>query len=63
MYSPFIGTRVESYTVVDLNMRWNLPYDSQLAMAVQNLFDNKHSEFVGAPEIGRLTMLRISHSF
>jgi iron complex outermembrane receptor protein len=63
MYGPFMGSRVESYTVVDLNMKWNLPYNSQLALAVQNLFDNKHSEFVGAPEIGRLAMLRVSHSF
>ncbi len=63
MYGPFMGTRVESYTVVDLNMKWNLLYNSQLALAVQNLFDNKHYEFVGAPEIGRLAMLRISHSF
>jgi iron complex outermembrane receptor protein len=63
MYGPFMGTRVESYTVVDLNMRWNLPYNSQLALAVQNLFDNRHSEFVGAPKIGRLAMVRVSHSF
>lgn len=63
MYGPFMGTRVESYVVVDLNMKWHLPYNSQLAVAVQNLFDNKHSEFVGAPKIGRLAMLRISHSF
>ncbi len=63
MYGPFVGTRVESHTVVDMNLRWNLLYNSQLAVTVQNLLDNEHSEFVGAPEIGRLAMLRVSYSF
>ncbi len=63
MYGPFMGTRVESYMVVDLNLRWKLLYNSQLALTVQNLFDNEHSEFVGAPRIGRLAMMCISHSF
>jgi outer membrane receptor for ferrienterochelin and colicins len=63
MYGPFMGSRVESYTVVDLNARWNLLHNTQLALSVQNLFDNKHSEFVGAPEIGRLTILHVSRSF
>lgn len=63
MYGPFVGTRVESYTVVDMNLRWDLLYKLQLAVTVQNLLDNEHSEFVGAPEIGRLAMLRVSYSF
>jgi len=63
MYGPFIGTTVESYAVVDLNLRLYLPYNSQLTLTVQNLLNNKHIEFVGAPEIGRLSILHISHSF
>jgi iron complex outermembrane receptor protein len=63
MYGPFIGTTVESFTVVDLNLGYRLPYRSKLTVTVQNLFNNKHIEFVGAPEIGRLALLRISHRF
>ncbi len=63
MYGPFMGTRVESYVVVDLSLRWNLLNSSHLTLTMQNLLDNEHSAFVGAPEIGRLAILRVSHSF
>lgn len=63
MSSPFVGTTVKSYAVVDLNLGVKLPYSSQLSLTVQNLLNRKHAEFVGAPQIGRLTILRISKSF
>ncbi|UCC45501.1 MAG: TonB-dependent receptor [Candidatus Zixiibacteriota bacterium] len=63
MYGPFIGTDVESYTVVDLNAGIDLWYGTHLSMTVQNVFDNKHIEFVGAPEIGRLAIARLSRTF
>ena len=31
-------------------------------IAVTNLLDNEHREFIGAPEIGRMAMARISYT-
>lgn len=63
MNSPFFGSRVESFTVVDLNVAMDIIYSARLSLSIQNLFDNRHIEFVGAPEIGRLAILRLSSSF
>jgi iron complex outermembrane receptor protein len=66
---PFFGGvyrgRVESYTVLDFTADYPLPFSRQthLTLSVQNLLNNKHREFVGAPEIKRLSLVRISHSF
>lgn len=54
---------VENYTVLDLNVDGRIYHNSWLALTVQNLLDNKHREIVGAPEIGRLLILRLSQSF
>ena len=54
---------VKSYTVFDLNMDCRLYRRTRLALSVQNLLDHKHREFIGAPEIGRLLMLRVIQSF
>lgn len=61
MYGPFFGTRVDSYTVVDQNLLLYLARNIRLVLTVQNLFDNRHIEFVGAPKLGRLALLRISY--
>jgi iron complex outermembrane receptor protein len=63
MSGPFEGTTVDAYTVVDLNAGLNLTYDIRLALTVQNLLDHRHIEFVGAPEVGRLALLRATKSF
>jgi len=54
---------VKKYTVLDLNAECRIYRGARLALTVQNLLDNKHREIVGAPEIGRLLMLRWSQSF
>jgi iron complex outermembrane receptor protein len=55
---------VESYFLVDLN----LGYDFQntipglsLNVTAQNIFDNVHREFVGAPQLGRLVLGRLTY--
>ena len=55
---------VERYTTIDLNTGYSLPFSSntRVSLAVQNLLNNKHQEFVGVPEIGRLSLLRITQS-
>jgi outer membrane receptor for ferrienterochelin and colicins len=52
---------VGSYTVVDANVGYRLPWMAGAAIQLQvyNLFDEEHQEFVGAPEIGRLALLRL----
>ena len=56
---------IPSYVVLDLNLDYKLPISRQVRMAltVQNLLDNKHQEILGAPEIGRLAMIRLAYHF
>ena len=55
----FIG-RVSSYAIVDLNAGFRLPgTEMRLTLTVQNLLDNQHREFVGAPELSRLAHLQL----
>ena len=60
MYGPFIGSRVDSYAILDLNAGIDFIYSTRLSLTIRNFLDNEHSEFVGAPRIGRLAMLRLS---
>jgi len=63
MVSPFLGSRVDSYILVDVNAGVNLLRNTRLNLTVQNVFDNRHIEFVGAPELGRMTIARITQTF
>ena len=60
----YIG-EVESYYTVDLNAGYDIPFGPKprLSVTVQNLFDYKHQQFVGTPEIGRLTIARLTQTF
>jgi iron complex outermembrane receptor protein len=57
--------RVPTYTLVDASVGYRLPWttDITLFLTGQNVFDNRHQEFVGAPELGRLVTTRLSVSF
>lgn len=37
--------------------------NTHLSLTVQNILDNKHTEFVGGAEIGRLAVMRVSQNF
>ncbi len=63
MASPFFGTTVEQFTLVDLNVGIDLVANTHLSLTVQNIFDNKHTEFVGGAEIGRLAIMRVTQTF
>lgn len=56
---------VQSYAVLDLNANYRLPFatNTRLSLTIQNLTDNNHKEIVGAPEIGRLALVRLTQSF
>ncbi len=58
----YIG-EVDDFAVTDITLGYNLLEHSRIDLSVQNITDNMHNEFVGAPEIGRLAMLRFSHTF
>lgn len=60
----FVGT-VESYTLVDASMAYRFPFaqNTILSVNVQNLFGDKHREFIGAPELGRLVLSQLQVTF
>ncbi len=63
MSSPYVGTTVEAYDVVDFNVGFEVMDGTRASLTVQNILDNKHVEFIGAPEVGRLAILRMSKTF
>jgi iron complex outermembrane receptor protein len=60
----YIGT-VDSYAVLDGNISYHLPWRSgaTATLTVNNLLDTKHRQFVGAPELGRLAIVRLMYQF
>lgn len=60
----YIGT-VSDYTLVDVNIAYDLSFiaNTRLTVNAQNILDRKHREMVGAPEIGRLVLTRLTYSF
>ena len=68
--------RVAGYSVVDLGLGYRLPWVEGMSLNVtaQNLltfvedgtegaFEQRHREFVGVPELGRLVIARLTYSF
>ena len=60
----FAGT-VDAYHVLDVTAGYQLPFqpNARLEMTVYNALDNRHREFVGAPELGRLALVRVRYDF
>jgi iron complex outermembrane receptor protein len=60
----FVG-KVNSYSVLDLNVSYILPFsnNTQIMLSILNFTDNKHREYLGVPEIGRLSIVRLTHTF
>ena len=52
---------VDAYTTLDAGAATRLPFggDLRLSVTVQNLLDDRHREYVGAPAIGRLALVRL----
>ncbi|MFB3113269.1 MAG: TonB-dependent receptor domain-containing protein, partial [Gemmatimonadales bacterium] len=60
-----ISGRVSTYTLFDAGVGYRIPgtTDITLFLTGQNILDNRHQEFVGAPELGRLVTTRLSMNF
>ncbi len=61
--SPFYGKRVKAYHIVDFTSEVGTWYDTRLVLTVQNIFNNRHIEFIGGPKIGRLIIARLTRTF
>ncbi|MCY3700964.1 MAG: TonB-dependent receptor, partial [Gemmatimonadetes bacterium] len=65
MRSGVFAGAVDAYHVLDLTTGYQLPFqpNARLELTVYNLLNNLHREFVGAPELGRLALLRVRYDF
>ena len=65
MRSGVFAGPVDAYHVLDLTAGYQLPFQpgTRLEMTVYNALNNLHREFVGAPELGRLAMVRVKYDF
>ena len=56
---------IESYYTIDLNAGYDLPIGPRprISLTIQNLLNRKHQQFIGTPEIGRLSMVRLTQTF
>ena len=60
----YIGD-VDGYKVVDAAVGYRLPFQpgTRLSLTANNVLDNVHQEFVGAPEVGRMLLFRVQYDF
>ena len=56
---------VDGYQTIDASLGYRLPFQraTHVSLTANNLLNNMHREFVGAPEIGRMLMLRVRYDF
>ena len=60
----YIGD-LDYYYTFDLNAGYDLPIGPRprISLTVQNLLNRQHQQFIGSPEIGRLSMVRLTQTF
>ncbi len=59
----YVGT-VEGYQKFDANVGYRLPFaPATVTLTATNLFNAEYREFVGAPEVGRLFLARLTYEF
>ena len=61
---PFRG-EVEAYSVIDVSASYNLAWAPAitLTLSIDNVLNERHREFVGAPLLGRLVLARVRADF
>jgi iron complex outermembrane receptor protein len=65
MVSGIFNGLVNPYSLIDLTASYDIRrvQGLRLVFSANNLLDFRHREFVGAPDIGRMTTLRAAYSF
>ena len=65
MYSGVYIGDVESYYTIDLSAGYDIPFgpSPRLSLTVQNLLGTEYQPFIGAPMIGRLSLIRLTQTF
>lgn len=60
----YIGP-IAAYRLVDASVAYRLPFSrsTEVSLSATNLLDDRHREFIGAPEMGRLALLRVRRTF
>jgi iron complex outermembrane receptor protein len=61
---PYEGD-VPDYTLLDVNAGYDLNVLTsglRFDLTILNLLDNDHREFIGAPQLGRLALARLTYS-
>ncbi len=60
----YVG-KVDSYTVLDANVAYKLPFASgaMVSLTVNNVFNKLHQEFIGAPQMGRIALAKLQYDF
>jgi len=63
-WGPYVGT-VDAYTRLDLRAGYRVPAVPGLRIDVsaKNVLDTEHRAFVGAPEIGRMVIARLTYEW
>ena len=62
---PYLG-EIESYFLLDLGGGYDFARYApglRLDVTVSNVLDNMHYEFIGAPQLGRMALARLTYSF
>lgn len=56
---------IPAYTIFDVSIAKDLPFspNTRFTLSAENVLDKKHREFVGAPKMGRMVLVRLIHSF
>jgi len=60
----FIGY-VGTYRLMDATLAYRFPFaqNTLVSVNVQNVFNDRHLEFVGAPELGQFIMTQLQVTF
>ncbi len=60
-----IATCLEDYTLFDLNVSYALPISRSTVISLTgtNIFNNKHIQMIGAPELASVWLLRVQQGF
>jgi outer membrane receptor protein involved in Fe transport len=65
MNSGYYVGQVDAYTVLDFNVDVRVPRiaGATVGLSGTNILDNRHNQFVGAPELGALWLIRVGYAF